>query len=318
MAISNNMDQLVIARRLMLHAQRMEDRRKGKQVDEKSLREEMEEDQALISGAAPVEGVTAQEYTQKVDDVQIKLPELFARLREIESRGIQTGAEQAAPARQAAQVEINYEQVIEREASMTYVELEKVDGLVRRSQTLAETDRYKFDFSDGTTFKITDKWTNRSTTIWGDPHVDVDDLQGANDGDFQDMQGSNSHTTLMLLDGTRVTFTAQDTGVIEKVDIFKGSQRLTGTGEAARGWTRQNGLFASEVGNSAGYASSVQKGDVVYAGGDGNDWFTGDGKLLWGQTTGPIVNTRPLSVLQLEYHEKITQQVSVQVINAQA
>ncbi|PKO13789.1 MAG: hypothetical protein CVU39_17335 [Chloroflexi bacterium HGW-Chloroflexi-10] len=304
MQISNNLDQLVIGRRLILHAQRSEDQRKGKRIEEKSAKDEMDEDRALISGNVPVEGVTTQSPQQKTENVDIKLSDLFARLKEFENQ---------QPGNAAQQVQVNFEQVIEREASFRYTVLEKVDGLVRRSQTLAETDRYSFEFSDGTTFKITDKWSNRSTTIWGDPHVDVDDEEGNLDGDFQDLKGSDSHTTLMLLDGTQVSFTAKDNGIIEAVDIYKGSQHLNGIGEASTKWNMQNGLFASQVENGAGNSSAVPKGDTVYAGGDGNDWFTSSGQLLWGKTTSPIVNTRPYATMQLEYRERITQQISVQV-----
>ena len=308
MQISSNMDQLVIVRRLMLHAQRLEDQRKGKPVEEKSAKDEMEEDAALISGNAPTGAVEAQIKPQKSEDVQIRLSDLFARLKELDSAPPETGTQQ---------VEVKFKEVVTREASISYTELERVDGLVRRSQTLAETDRYRFDFSDGTTFKITDKWNNRSTTIWGDPHVDVDDVDGNMDGDFQDLKGSDSHTTMMLLDGTRITFTAKDSGVIEAVDIFKDGQHLGGIGAASKQWNEKNGLFSARVDDGAG-KSSVTMGDTVVAGGDGNDWYTTSGKLLWGKTTAAPVYSRPYAVLQMEYRETISQKISVKVFNKQA
>jgi hypothetical protein len=304
METSNNLDQLMIARRLIQYTQRAEDRRKGKRVEEKSLKDEMDQDRALISGNAPVKNIEAQRPQQNDQDIQIKLSDLFARLKEINNQ--QTDNE-------IQQVRVNAQQVVERKASFRYTELEKIEGLVRRSQTLAETDRYSLEFSDGVTFKITDKWSNRSTTIWGDPHVDVDDVDGNMNGDFSDLKASDSQTTLMLQDGTRVSFTARDTGLIEAVDILKGNQHLYGIGEGSAKWNKENGLFASQVDDDAGKSSSLPMGDTVYAGGDGNDWFTADGKLLWGKTTGPMVSSRPYAVMQLEYHEKITQEINVQV-----
>lgn len=304
MDISNNMDMLVIARRLILHAQRAEDRRNGKQVEEKTLKDEMEEDCALISGEAPVEGIEEQTAFPKTDDVQIKLSELCARLKE--SGFGQVGNE-------TGEVQVDFQQTVERTANYRYVELERVDGLVYRSKTMAETDRYALEFSDGVTFKITDKWSNRSTTIWGDPHVDVDDVDGSLNGEFADLKASNSHTTLILLDGTRVTFTALDNGVIEAVDIFKGDQHLGGIGSASKKWSPENGLFASTVDQGSVSLSSVPMGDTVYAGGDGNDWFTPGGRLLWGKTTGPAIFSRPYAVMQMEYQEKISTQVTARV-----
>ena len=308
MRISNNLEQLVMARRLMIQSQRIEDRRLGKTVTETTAQEDIEEDQALLSGKSPAEVDLPQTAppTGPSQNVKIRLADLFAAIDQKRQKG-----------ETSMQGQISIETVVERDISFTYRVLEPVDGLVRRSQSLAETDRYLLEFQDGTTFKITDKWTNRSTSIWGDPHVDVDDVQGNLDGDFQDLKGSNSYTTLMLLDGTRVSFTALDNGVIEAVDIFKGSQHLGGIGAASSRWNEKDGRFASPVDENGG-ASSVPMGDTVYAGGDGNDWFTAGGDLLWGQTTSAPVNSRPYAVMQLEYHERITQQVNMQFVNRQA
>lgn len=323
MYISDGMDNLIIAHQLIQHAQRAEDQRKGKPVESKSIVDIMQEDQAKISGDIPTEDIYSNGLLQpKTDDVQLNLSDLFARLKELESPQASNkpqadNPQTDNPPQQIQQVQVQVQQVVERKFSMKYNELAKVDGLVRRSSNQAETDRYQFDFSDGVTFKITDKWSNRSTTIWGDPHVDVSDVEGDRDGDFQDMKGSNDHTTMMLQDGTRVTFTARDNGLIEAVDIFKGNQHLSGVGEGSAKWGTQNALFDAQVQTDTGVACATPTGDTVYAGGDGNDWFTSDGKLLWGKTTGPVVNTRPAATLQLEYQETTRQQVSVQ-INKQA
>lgn len=306
MDTSNNLDQLMIAHHLMLLDQQATDRRNGKKVIEKSLKDVMEADSVFLSGNTPTESIKTQPVQPTIEDTKINLSDLSARLKEINS---QLGDSQ--------QIQIDFKQTVEIKASFSYTELEKVDGLVRNSKNEAETDRYRFEFLDGATFKITDKWSNRSTTIWGDPHVDVDDVEGDRDGDFQDLKSSNSQTTFMLQDTTRVTITAQDNGLIEKVDIFNGNQHLEGIGQASPQWNQENGLFASQVDGNNDKASALSTGDTVYAGGDGNDWFTSTGHLVWGKTTGPTVNTRPYAVMQMEYHETINQEAQIQV-NKQA
>jgi len=308
MQINDGLSDLMAARRLIHYAQRMEDKRNGKKIDEKTAKEEMEEDQVLLRGGAPAGDAYGQVSGRPVDDTQIRLAEVLLRGK-VANANAEEGSTRI--------VQVEYQQVIERSASVRYQALEGVDGLVRRSQTLAETDRYRFDFMDGATFKITDKWANRSTTIWGDPHVDVDDVEGSSNGDFQDLKASDMHTTFMLQDGTQLTFTAKDNGIIEAVDIFKGNQHLKGVGAASSQWNEKTARFATPVGEG-GSSSIVPKGDIVYAGGDGNDWFASGGKLLWGKTTGPAVSSRPPATLQLEYRESISQQLSMTVVNKQA
>ena len=327
MTISGNFDQSAIVRRLILYAQRAEDRRKGKKVDEKTLREDMEADSAMISGNAPSGSIQSPKMQSDAQAAQVHLSDLIAQLQTLQNTQAAAAGQpaaqpvQAAPTQQAAQVQVNFQQVVETRASLVYTVLDKVAGLQRVSQTQAETDRYRFDFSDGSTFKITDKWSGKSTTIWGDPHVDVSDVEGTYNGDFKDLKASDSQTTMMLLDGTRVTFSAQDSSVIQAVDIFKGSQHLGGTGQGSQTWDPEKGLFAAKVDQNAGLAASLPAGDVVYAGGDGTDWYTAEGKLLWGQTTAPAVTERPYAVMQLDYQQKISEQVTAQVttqVNKQA
>ncbi len=299
----NSVENLTIARRLILYQQFTEARHRGEKVDEKTAKEWLEEDQAIISGKKPTEEVQEGPLKQTGGDIQITLSELTARLKEIQAQSVDADT---------GQVQVDFQQTIERETVIRYAELKRVDGLVKQSNTTAETDRYRFDFLNATTFKITDKWSNLSTTIWGDPHVDVSDVEGQGDGDFKDMATDNSHTTLMLMDGTRVTFTAQDDGIIEGVDIFYQNDHLHGIGQADVQWNEKNQLFTKPVNSGLDRSYSVPKGDTVYAGGDGNDWFTADGKLLWGQSTAAPVNSRPSAVLQMEYTERITQQVRIQ------
>jgi hypothetical protein len=306
MQISEYIDNARIANRLMELARKAEARRNGKKVDESS-ETESQKDEVILSGNTPAEATGAKASTTAAENTQINLGDLIAKLKEL----------YANSSKGNVQVQANVTQTVQIEASFSYSVLEKVEGLVRNSNNSAETDRYLFEFQDGVTFKITDKWTNRSTTVWGDPHVDVNDMEGNYDGDFKDMTASNSQTTFMLQDATRVTFTAKDDGLIEKVDIFKGYQHLEGIGQGSTEWTDDNNMFASAVDTNTSKALSLNKGDTVVAGGDGNDWYTVDGELLWGQTTGPVVTSRPSAVWQMSYKETVTTEASIQV-NTQA
>ncbi len=55
-------------------------------------------------------------------------------------------------------------------------------------------------------------------------------------------------------------------------------------------------------------------GDVIHAGGDGNDWFDSRNKLVWGKTTAPVVTQRPSATLELYYKQTVSQSVSIQQI----
>jgi hypothetical protein len=233
-------------------------------------------------------------------DERINLAKLFARLKELNDN--------PEAARQAAQA--TTEQVsLQAERKTTEIEISidvnrPVYGLEVVNKNLAQTDRYLFEFRDGATLTIKDKWSGRSTTIFGDPHVDVDDLEGNSDGDFKDLTESERFTTFILQDGTRLTITALDTGIIEKVDIFLGTQHLQGTGAGSGDWEKQQ-LFDSKVQNGDGYESTLERGDMIKAGGDGNDWYNEAGALVWGKTTGPIVYTRPSLALEVKVKQTI-------------
>jgi hypothetical protein len=296
-----NMVEALAARRLLLAAERAEARRKGKTVEKKTAKDYMEEEQAMMSSNSQKAGkVRAQRQTQ--DDVQIKLSDLKKCIKEVN-----TSSNNNTSARQSTTVYATYRKE-ELDIELKYELLEKIDGLVLKNKNLAETDRYRFEFQDGTTFKITDKWSGKSTTIWGDPHVDTSDEQGSMNGEFSDLKESDEYTTLMLQDGTRVTFTAKDNGVIEAVDIYKDSQHLNGIGSASQYWNQTGGLFANAVAEDALAAQSrIPLGDVVYAGGDGNDWYNAAQQLVWGKTTGSIVDQRPEYTITCFVQRRITE-----------
>jgi hypothetical protein len=275
---------LLTARRLLLRAhQDVQGKTKpahGKEAPP-TAKEALAEDEALLSGGALTQdpGRPAPEAS----GTRIRLSDLASRLRELrqDPQGVAAGSPVRSETAVASLTQQETEVTIQVEVN------EPVSGLVRRDQHLAESDRYRFEFVDGATFRITDKWSGKSTTIWGDPHVDTSDEEGSSNGEFSDLRGSDQYTTLKLQDGTQVTFTAKDNGVIEAVDIVKGSQHLRGIGSAAKDWSEERSLFADPV-DSAGAGSAVPTGDLVIAGGDGNDWFDAAGRLVWGKTTGPV------------------------------
>ena len=297
----NQLDDLVIARRLMLHSQQLLARSKGKDEKVQSAKEAMEEDQLLLSGEAASTQSLDSKPNNPSPETTINLPELGQKLAEL-----QNNPEKTKPQIESNQFLVAYQRT-QTELTVRYRALERVDGLVRQNSNVAETDRYQFKFSDGSTFKITDKWTGKSTTIWGDPHIDTSDQEGDRNGEFSDLKTSDSNTTMMLEDGTRVTFTARDSGIIEQVDIFKGQQHLQGIGAASTAWEDKNQLFSTNVDTQGDtYRSSIPTGDTVYAGGDGADWYDSSGRLVWGKTTGPGASTRPPAVLEIEYKQETT------------
>jgi hypothetical protein len=312
---TQSLSNLIIARRLLTYARENDPTQKSSHSKSKSAKEAMEEDQAILSGKMPGEVDSSSNGSQE-DNFGISLRDLIKQMTAMRGK-----AETGDPAAQSATFEATSVQVsthIEQEFSMQYTSLERVEGLVVRNQHLAETDRYAFEFQDGATLKITDKWSGKSTTIWGDPHVDVSDVDGNRDGDFQDLKESNSQTTFMLTDGTRLTISAKDDGVIQAVDIYKDDQHVNGIGSGSIMFNDKNGLFATKVQNGSSASSAVPIGDVVYAGGDGNDWFDASHKLIWGKTTGPTITTRPSSVLTMQNHYMMQQTIEVNHVVAKS
>lgn len=167
-------------------------------------------------------------------------------------------------------------------------------GLRRIGSNIVDTGRYLIGFVNATTLKIFDKATSLATTIWGDPHVDLSDVPGNINGEFSDLTKSSIYTTFRLLDSTEVVIQAPDNGLIESVDIFKGSQHVKGHGlslelpelsdiKALRRFLGGvPGTFDEVDRNTAHKSTIVEGSDVVVAGGDGNDWYDETGRLVWG------------------------------------
>jgi hypothetical protein len=309
-------DNLMIARQLMRLSGQLEIYRNGKKVEVKNALEALDEDQQIISGesrelfaSSSVTNPGSSAVTGSND--RVNLSDLIQRLQ-----ALKNSSAGHPPAETTGQALVVEQETFAFEWKMVSSPAVPVEGLVRQNQNQAETDRYQFLFKDGASFTIRDKWTNRSTTIWGDPHVDLSDLEGDRNGEFSDLKSSNTHTTLKLLDGTRVTFTALDNGIIEAVDLFKGTQALHGQGAASKTWgDPQQDLFANPVTtNTPGSAATLPEGDVVYAAGDGNDWVDATGKMVWGLTTGPGATTRPTSYQTESYRAVSTSQKLISVI----
>lgn len=305
-----HVQELMVARQLMARMEALRQKHKAKGQTPLGKNKLSAEYEALLSGEAQAAHAKNSRATHD-DDVQIHLGQLRQKLK----------AAQGAPAEPTGQTvrtaEIYFEERTRTEMSVSFKTLKAVDGLVLNDQQQAETDRYQFDFLSGTTFKITDKWTGKSSTVWSDPMVDLSDVEGNVNGDFKDLQASLTHTTFQLQDGTRVTFTAQDSGVIEEVDIFKGDQHLRGVGAGSGAWA-QTQFFAGAVKTDGRAAAGLlAKGDVVVAGGDGNDWFNEYGARVWGQTTGPIVSSRPAYVLEMNITHVTEQVARVRMVDTQ-
>jgi hypothetical protein len=312
MSSDNQIQNLITARRLMVWMDELRVKQKqrgmGQRAKTKSAKEMLAEDEAILSGDAKA----LQSKDSKPageDDTEINLGELRRKLRESGETAGQT----------VHTAEMYFAERTRTELSVEIKMLKPVDGLVVNDKQQAETDRYQFDFISGTRFKITDKWSGKSSTVWSDPYVDLSDVEGDKNGDFKDLKASTTQTTFQLQDGTRVTFTAQDTGVIEQVDIFKGDQHARGIGAGSAAWQDEKAqFFAPEVkadGREA--AAQLAKGDVVVAGGDGNDWYDSSGKMVWGQTTGPAVTSRPAYTIEMNARQVTEQVAMVRMVDKQ-
>ncbi len=304
-----DMSNMMIVRRLLQIAMDADARRKGHDIGVKSALDYYQEDQAFISQSALTANQNYPDSQPPVENFNINLSQKNPILPIVQQPATQPGPQGVVQ----QGFKLDASQTVEVSLELSYKSNAPVEGLIVHDQNFAESDRYLFNFKDGATFTILDKWTNKSTTVWGDPHVSVDDVAGNSVGDFKDLKSSDDFTTFMLKDGTRLTFKAKDNGLIEQVDIFKGSQHVNGLGQAAAAFTNESGLFAKIVLSDGGSAASgMPVGDVVYAGGDGNDWFDANNKLVWGLTTGPVINQRPLATLEFSYKQTVTQSISIQ------
>ena len=306
---ANDLTDLQVARHLIEVENKAELRRRGKVVEEKSTTDPFGEDQVFLSEPAMSAQPQAATQLPPIENINLSLAGLQKKIKDLGS---------ANPVQENVVDEgftVTSSQSVEIKLELRSQPRAPIEGLLVHDQNYAESDRYLFKFADGATFTILDKWTNRSTSIWGDPHVDVNDVPGTMDGDFKDLKASNDLTTFILMDGTRVTFKAKDAGFIEQVDIFKGSQHIIGIGSAARDFSPETGLFSKGILDNAAFAATkTPMGDVVFAGGDGNDWFDAGNKLIWGKTTGPVVTQRPLAILELYYRQTVSQSMNVRTI----
>ncbi len=178
---------------------------------------------------------------------------------------------------------------------ISYIDCMKtLNGLNRLDEQNVDTGRYLISFENATSVTIFDKFSRLSTTVWGDPHVDLSDIEGRINGEFADLKESRILTTLKLLDRTTVVIKAPDNGLIEEVHIFKGNDHIKGLGKGSRSRdlesderrkTHDNikeGTFGPVDQLVRLIDRFVPVSDVVKVGGDGNDWFDENGLLVWG------------------------------------
>ena len=332
---SDSIQDLVSAQRVMSIMQELDKKRKNPNAQTKNLKQIKEEqDQLILSGKAPVNGKNGQtsveNFNISLKQIKINLEALQPKAGEnsnqapvqaetrLKGQGLLEVPEETQPQTQGlmqVQAEVQVEQKTEMRYTITANASSTAATLTLVDKKQAETERYTFDFLSPDSFRITDKETMKSTTIWGDPHVDTNDQEGNFNGEFSDLTASSTYTTFLLLDGTRITFTAKDTSVIEKVDIIVGQQHLTGAGAAAKDFSEETGFFASKINQDGNLQTSLFPiGDLVLAGGDGNDWFDYRGRLLWGATSGPLasnsVGYQGVSV-QVNYTQKVIRKMSL-------
>ena len=147
--VSADISNLTVVRRLLEMDKNAKARRSGKNVEEKSALDYMEEDQVLISAVALDAQKQESNSLPQIENVNVNLADLRGDAK-------QTTAQQAA---------VQENQSIEIEMELRYQSNAPIDGLVVHDKNYAESDRYLFKFADGSTFTILDKWTSKSTTI---------------------------------------------------------------------------------------------------------------------------------------------------------
>ncbi len=183
-------------------------------------------------------------------------------------------------------LELHLEQI-----SITAAKWSGASGLLeQRGENSIDTGRYLLSFLDAATFTIFDKHTSLSTTVWGDPHVNLSDMEGDRNGEFSDLDRSDLLTTFSLLDGTKVLFKAPDNGVIEEVFVVQGEKQVMGSGMNGRIQPGREGAalpplpgtFGKPTALTSDVIKMIEASDSVLAGGDGNDWLNQAGEIVWG------------------------------------
>jgi hypothetical protein len=155
------------------------------------------------------------------------------------------------------------------------------EGITVMDEKTLRTDRYEIRFEQGDTLRITDLKSGQYTRVWGDPHVDLSNVDGVMNGEFSDLKASTDRTTFVLQDGTQVRIHALDWGQIESIDVVRGGAAIHGIGMDPRGF----GIGAFDrIGKAEDAPADL--GDVVHAGDDGVTWYDSSGRLVWGAQRG--------------------------------
>ena len=109
----------------------------------------------------------------------------------------------------------------------------------------------------------------KSTRIWGDPHVDEGDRDGANDWEFK------RNSTFVLGDGTRINVTTTPGGaagatVTSQLEVISGNDRVV-----ASGIDKGKGEIGTVTQDGYQHVNGFQ-GDVFVMGQEADDWsYTG-------------------------------------------
>jgi hypothetical protein len=268
-------------------------------------------------------GISPLPQTLQIDQESIHLKELIDRLNQLdlEMQNLEAKLNLPPDTPQEPRPD-NQLPLLQNEATISKYETiemefsfwpaQRVNGFIVHNKCQSESDRYIFMFNiNGTDFTIVDKWTKRGTRIWGDPHIDLDGVDKDRNGEFSDRKASNSNTTFMIMDGTRVTVKAKDNAMIEEVDLIKDNQHIHATGQASENWT-SSGSFDTQV-RSDGILSDtlISRGNTIFAGGDGSEWFNASGHLVWGRATSSIVTAAPSHKLDFLMNQTATESLSI-------
>ncbi|MCE1255574.1 MAG: hypothetical protein LWX83_18745 [Anaerolineae bacterium] len=217
----------------------------------------------------------------QIEQESINLSSLLQQLKQIETQHQQRyGTYSRATAKEDAQVQnstvlLSQHETVEKELIITPPHT--IEGLLIRPFNHVETDRYLFELSYPLSeLTIIDKWARRSTRVWTDPS-----------SGYSQTEDENLYATFMLMDGSRLTISARAGGnQIVEVDLIKSIQHIhCGHGQPMKLDTTPYRLNIHLTTDGFEADGNIPRGFVLFAGGDGNDWFTVTGKLIWGHNT---------------------------------
>lgn len=141
-------------------------------------------------------------------------------------------------------------------------------SLTAEGDVITTPGGYKIEMVGQYEWKITGP-DGKTTRIWGDPHVDEGDREGANDWEFK------RNSTFVLGDGTRINVTTAPFGsggatVTSSLEVISGNDRVT-VSDIDKG----KGVIGTVTQDGYQHANGFQ-GDVFVMGQEADDWsYTG-------------------------------------------